>query len=115
MHGLQVGPEVVRKAKGPEGAREVKEASEVMAKLAGETAEEFKCDVYISQAPPRYDDPEGKNDLAKLTEYMCGVTRTAAMFLPRVHTVPQNKLASPSQQEVRYQENRIALVYTCKF
>ena len=108
---IQCGSVNVTKAKTAEGASLVKKAAEIMVNIAEEASKTNDCEVFISQAPPRYDDrASGQGDLAKLTEFLNTTVRSACMFLPRVHTVHQGRLsASGKQLEARYQQDGLHL------
>ena len=108
---IQCGSSDVTKAQTGEKANIVRGAGEKLVSLAAELAEKENCEVFISQLPPRYDDGEsGKGDLAKLTEVFNNQVKASAMFLEKVHTVPQGRLASSGKQlEARYQSDGLHL------
>ena len=108
---IQCGSSDVTKAQTGEKANVVRGAGEKLVSMAEELAEKENCEVFISQLPPRYDDGEsGKGDLAKLTEVFNNQVKASAMFLAKVHIVPQGRLASSGKQlEARYQSDGLHL------
>ena len=108
---IQCGSTEVTKARTPAGVGRVIAAAEALVRLAEQTSRTFDCDVFLSQAPPRYDDPDtGRGDLAKLTEVLNSTTKSGCMFLPKVHIVPQGRLANSGKQlETRYQSDGLHL------
>ena len=104
---IQCGDLDVTRAKTGANANLVREAGEKLVALAASKAENQKCDIFLSQLTPRYDDAEaGKGDLAKLTEVFNNQVRASAMFLTKVHTIPQSRLASTGKQiEARFEKD----------
>ena len=108
---IQCGSVDVTAAMTAANVNNVTKAAETMVSQAADFAQATDCDIFISQAPPRYDDEIlGKGDLSKLTEALNSTSRTQSLFLERVHTVPQGRLASTGKQlETRYQSDGIHL------
>ena len=108
---IQCGSSDVTKAQTGEKVNVVRGAGEKLVSMAEELAEKENCEVFISQLPPRYDDGEsGKGDLAKLTEVFNNQVKASAMFMAKVHIVPQGRLASSGKQlEARYQSDGLHL------
>ena len=109
---IQCGSEDVTAAQNATNVNKVTMAAETMVKEAADFAQAANCDVFLSQAPPRYDDlAAGKGDLSKLTEALNSTCRTQSLFLDHVHTVPQGRLAcSGKQLESRYQGDGLHLL-----
>ena len=108
---IQCGSMEVTKAKTKEGVEGVKAAAEALIKVSEEISRTNGCNVFLSQVPPRYDDPDtGRGDLAKLTEVLNSTTKSGCMFLSKVHTVPQGRLASSGKSlETRYKSDGLHL------
>ena len=111
---IQCGSVDVTRAGNADGASLVKKAAEAMVALAEEASKKHNCDIFISQAPPRHDDVmSGQGDLSKLTDFLNTTVRSACMFLPRIHTVPQGRLSSSGKQlEARYHTDGLHLTET---